>query len=41
VNHKTRISYTFESASAMPLENRVKALSQAVDDLLTCPYEIF
>jgi protein MpaA len=41
VNRKTRVSYTFETASAMPLEVRVKALTQAVIALLNCPHEIF
>jgi anti-anti-sigma factor len=41
INHKTRVSYTFESASAMPMETRVKALTQAVTALLSCPHEIF
>lgn len=41
VNRKTRVSYTFESASNMPLEVRVKALTQAVGALLNCPHEIF
>jgi murein peptide amidase A len=41
VNRKTRVSYTFETASTMPLEVRVKALTQAVGALLNCPHEIF
>jgi len=41
VNRKTRVSYTFESASAMPMETRVKAINQAVHALLSCPHEIF
>jgi murein peptide amidase A len=41
ISRKTRVSYTFESASAMPLEVRVKALTQAVHALLSCPDEIF
>ena len=41
INHKTRVNYTFESASVMPLETRVKALTQAVTALLSCPHEIY
>ena len=41
VNRKTRVSYTFESASAFPLELRVQALTRAVDALLSCPHEIY
>ena len=41
INRKTRVSYTFESASAMPMETRVKAMTQAVSALLSCPHEIF
>jgi len=31
VNRKTQISYTFESASAGPLDVRVQALTRAVN----------
>jgi anti-anti-sigma factor len=41
INRKTRVSYTFESASAFPLELRVQALTRAVDALLSCPHEIY
>jgi anti-anti-sigma factor len=41
VNRKTRVSYTFESPSAMPMETRVKAMTQAVSALLSCPHEIY
>jgi anti-anti-sigma factor len=41
VNRKTRVSYTFESASAFPLEVRVEAMTQAVNALLSCPHEIY
>jgi len=41
VNRKTRVSYTFESASTLPLEVRVDALTQAVNALLSCPHEIY
>ncbi len=41
INRKTRISYTFESASTLPIEVRVQALTQAVNALLSCSHEIF
>lgn len=41
INRKTRVSYTFESGSAFPLELRVQALTHAVDALLSCPHEIY
>ena len=41
INRKTRVSYTFESASALPIEVRVRALTQAVNALLSCSHEIY
>ena len=41
INRKTRASYTFESASALPIEVRVHALTEAVNALLSCPHEIY
>ena len=41
INRKTKVSYTFESASAMPIEVRVEALTHAVDALLSCSHEIY
>jgi murein peptide amidase A len=40
VNRKTQISYTFESASACPLELRVQALTRAVNALFACSHEV-
>ena len=41
INRKTRVSFTFESASAMPIEVRVDALTHAVNALLSCSDEIY
>ncbi len=40
INRKTKASYTFESASALPIPVRVQALTQAVNALLSFPHEV-
>jgi anti-anti-sigma factor len=40
INRKTRVSYTFESASALPIAVRVEALTRAVNALLDFPHEL-
>jgi murein peptide amidase A len=41
VNRKTRVSYTFESPSTLPLEVRVQALTHAVNALLFSSHELY
>ena len=40
INRKTKISYTFESASALPIPIRVEALTRAVNALLAFQHEL-
>jgi hypothetical protein len=40
INRKTKVSYTFESASALPIPIRVQALTRAVNALLAFPHEL-